>query len=274
MKSVEVHDARILLADDGKANIEQIDNLLKKAGFTQVLKESDWKKILESHRRKPFDLILLDIDKIGDRGFQMMKSLRNIASDPYLCAIVISNDSGLKLHALKAGAKGFLSKPFEAEELIASVNNLLEVRLLYRALEINIEDITLQFEERTSELQVSEARFRGFTDLASDWYWEQDPVGNFTKVSGPVPEILGIEVDSSAESTNNLLGTGWNANEQSILRAKITAREPFLDFEFSRSTLEGGQQTFLVSGQPMFDSKCIFLGYRGIGVEISAMKKH
>ena len=52
--------------------------------------------------------------------------------------------------------------------------------------------------ERTAELRESEARYRSLTELASDWYWEQDENGNFTKVSGPVLEMLGIQVDALA----------------------------------------------------------------------------
>ena len=49
---------------------------------------------------------------------------------------------------------------------------------------------------RTAELRESEARYRSLTELASDWYWEQDVKGAFTRVSGPVLEMLGIRVDS------------------------------------------------------------------------------
>ena len=51
-------------------------------------------------------------------------------------------------------------------------------------------------QERTAELRESEARYRSLTELASDWYWEQDENGKFTKVSGPVLEMLGIRVDA------------------------------------------------------------------------------
>ena len=46
--------------------------------------------------------------------------------------------------------------------------------------------------KRTAELRESEARFRSLTELSSDWYWEQDATGNFTQVSGPALEMLGM----------------------------------------------------------------------------------
>jgi len=127
-------------------------------------------------------------------------------------------------------------------------------------------------QERTAELRESEARFRSLTELASDWYWEQDEHGNFTKVSGPVLEMLGIRVDSLAEgaSSGAEAAAGWNEAQRQELQARIAAREPFLDFIFSRVNADGSQQQFRVSGEPMFSQACRFIGYRGIGVEISA----
>ena len=56
--------------------------------------------------------------------------------------------------------------------------------------------------ERTAELRESEARYRSLTELASDWYWEQDENMKFTKVSGPVLEMLGIKVDGLIEGSS------------------------------------------------------------------------
>ena len=63
---------------------------------------------------------------------------------------------------------------------------------------------------------------------------------------------------------------GWNEAEREMLQAKIAARQPFLDFVFSRVNDDGSQQKFQVSGEPMFSQSCRFIGYRGIGVELTA----
>jgi PAS domain S-box-containing protein len=124
--------------------------------------------------------------------------------------------------------------------------------------------------ERTAELRESEARFRSLANLASDWYWEQDDSGNFTRVSGPVLDMLGIRVDSlSGERSGDQLA-GWNESERTALQAMIAARQPFLDFVFNRVNADGSRQAFRVSGEPMFNQACRFTGYRGIGVEITA----
>jgi len=128
-------------------------------------------------------------------------------------------------------------------------------------------------QERTAELRESEARYRSLTELATDWYWEQDEHGNFTKVSGPVLEMLGIRVDglaNDAPQAGSRPADGWNDAERCALQAAVEAREPFLNFVFSRMNADGSRQSFQVSGEPMFGAGCKFLGYRGIGVEIRA----
>ena len=65
---------------------------------------------------------------------------------------------------------------------------------------------------------------------------------------------------------------GWNDAEREHLQATIAARQPFLDFVFSRVNADGSQQQFRVSGEPMFNQACRYIGYRGIGVELIAKK--
>ena len=65
---------------------------------------------------------------------------------------------------------------------------------------------------------------------------------------------------------------GWNEAERKTLQAAIAARQPFLDFIYSRVNADGSQQRFQVSGEPMFSQSCRFIGYRGIGVELIAKR--
>jgi PAS domain S-box-containing protein len=183
---------------------------------------------------------------------------------------VITAQPGHKLHALQAGAKDFISKPFDLVEVKARIHNMLEVRLLYKKLENYSKELEQAVRERTAELRESEARYKSLTELASDWYWEQDESMNFTKVSGPVLEMLGIQVSPLVGQAGDN-PAGWNEAERQQLQATITARQPFLDFLFHRVNADGSRQQFRVSGEPMFNQSCRFLGYRGIGVEITPL---
>jgi PAS domain S-box-containing protein len=205
----------------------------------------------------------------------VIEALKTNDADSYLPVLVITAQPGHKLRALQAGARDFVSKPFDLVEVRTRIRNMLEVRLLYKKLENDNKVLESVVRERTAELRESEARYRSLTELASDWYWEQDANGSFTKVSGPVLEMLGIRVDglrTDATGANGARVAGWNETERDLLQATIAARQPFLDFIFSRVNADGSQQKYQVSGEPMFNQASRFIGYRGIGVELTARK--
>jgi PAS domain S-box-containing protein len=263
--------ARILIVDDQEANVRLLERLLGEAGYTNLSSTMDPQQVCALHRQNDYDLILLDLQLPVMDGFQVMAALQAGAADSYLPVIVLTAQPGHKLRALQAGAKDFISKPFDLLEVKTRIHNMLEVRLLYRRLAAHNALLEETVQQRTAELRESEARYRSLTELASDWYWEQDESGSFTKVSGPVMEMLGIRVDtlegrSEAEAEHD---SGWNEAERTTLRAAIAAREPFLDFTFSRVNADGSLQQYRVSGEPMFTTACRFIGYRGIGVEVT-----
>ena len=266
----EILSATILIVDDQESNVSLLEQLLDQAGYTRIASTLDPYEVCALHRKNRYDLILLDLQMPGMDGFQVMEALKTNDADPYLPVLVITAQPGHKLRALQAGAKDFISKPFDLLEVRTRIHNMLEVRLLYKKLENYSKDLEQAVQERTAELRESEARYRSLTELASDWYWEQDENMNFTKVSGPVLEMLGIRVDSLAGDDAGTPLAGWDEAERALLNATIAARQPFLDFVFSRVDVDGSQRRFLVSGEPMFNRSARFIGYRGIGVELTA----
>jgi PAS domain S-box-containing protein len=262
-------DASILIVDDQDANVKLLERLLAEAGYTNVTSTTDPKKVVALHRARPHDLILLDLQMPEMDGFEVMEGLKAEAAEDYLPVIVLTAQPAHKLRALQAGARDFISKPFDLLEVKTRIRNMLEVRLLYKRLETYNEVLEQTVRERTSELLESETRFRRLTELASDWYWEQNETGNLTQVSGPVFDMIGLGMSAFLGNDSGEPLTGWNEAERAGLQAKIAAREPFLDFSFSRVTADGGEQRFRVSGEPMFNAACRFTGYRGIGIETS-----
>jgi PAS domain S-box-containing protein len=270
INEADILAASILIVDDQEPNIALLGEMLSQAGYTSVTSTTNSQEVCALHRKNGYDLILLDLQMPGMDGFQVMEGLKTNDADGYLPVLVITAQPGHKLRALQTGAKDFLSKPIDLVEAKARVHNLLEVRLLYRKLENHSKLLEQTVQERTAELRESEARFRSLTELASDWYWEQDERANFTRVSGPVLEMLGIRVAPLRGDADAALGAGWNEVERKQLQATIAARQPFLDFIMSRVNADGTKQQFRVSGEPMFNRSSRFIGYRGIGVEISA----
>jgi PAS domain S-box-containing protein len=271
VSAADLLGASILIVDDQQVNVSLLEQMLGEAGYTHVASTMNPHEVCALHRKNRYDLILLDLQMPGMDGFQVMQGLKTNDADGYLPVLVLTAQPGHKLRALQAGAKDFVSKPFDLVEVTTRIRNMLEVRLLYKALENYSKELEQAVQERTAELRESEARYRSLTELASDWYWEQDEKGNFTKVSGPVLEMLGIRVDALA-GTGAVPVSGWNEEQRQRLQATIAARQPFIDQVFSRINADGTEQRFQVSGEPMFNQSCRFIGYRGIGIDLGAKK--
>jgi PAS domain S-box-containing protein len=268
LKPLEILKASILIVDDQEANVMLLEKMLRNAGYehvTSTMKPRDVCALYAEHR---YDLILLDLQMPEMDGFQVIEELKKIETGGYVPVLVITAQPGHKLRALQAGAKDFVSKPFDFVEVQTRIHNMLEVRLLYKRLDTYNKVLEQTVLERTAALRESEARFKSFTELSSDWYWEQDALGNFTQVSGPAFEMLGIQIGETSGAGSATL-TGWDAAERAQLDANIASRRPFLDFVFSRSKPDGSKQFFQVSGEPMFDTESRFIGYRGIGMDVT-----
>ena len=129
----EIRDARILIVDDHHANVCLLERVLSGAGYLSIASTMNPLEVCELHRINQYDLILLDLQMPGMDGFQVMEGLQEIETGGYLPVIVITAQPGHKLRALEAGAKDFVSKPFDLAEVLMRVHNMLEVRLLHSA---------------------------------------------------------------------------------------------------------------------------------------------
>jgi len=267
--ATEILNANLLIVDDQETNVLLLEDILKEDGYTRVSSTMDPQAVAALHRENHYDLILLDLQMPGMDGFQVMENLKTIETEGYIPVLVITAQPAHKLQALQAGAKDFVSKPFDLLEVKTRIHNMLEVRLLHRRLKNYNKLLEQTVLERTAALRESEARFRALTELASDWYWESDQNQRVTKVSGPILDMLGIQMGASMDDSRVLQGSGWDEAERAELEANIRARRPFLDFPFSRVNPDGSRQYFRASGEPIFDRSARFIGYRGIGVEVS-----
>jgi adenylate cyclase len=137
----ELLKAKLLVVDDQEANVLLLERMLGGAGYVSVTSTGDPRAVCELHRKNRYDLILLDLQMPGMDGFEVMKALGEIEKDRYLPVLVITAQPEHKLRALQAGAKDFVSKPFDLAEVLTRVHNMLEVRLYARALEQTVEEL-------------------------------------------------------------------------------------------------------------------------------------
>jgi diguanylate cyclase (GGDEF)-like protein len=128
----------------------------------------------------------------------------------------------------------------------------------------------VQRKQAEAALRESEARFRSLTQMSSDFFWETDQAYRLTElVHGPsYPEAhMGRGALGKANWELPSLTPdegGWAAH-----RATIERQEPFRDFEFSRRMSDGQVRYFSLSGEPRFAADGAFLGYRGVGRDIT-----
>ncbi len=274
----ELLSARILVVDDLPANVDLLSQMLAGEGYTAVTGITNPREVAPLHAREPYDLILLDLQMPGMDGFEVMAALKLHEPLGYLPVLVVTAQPSQKLRALQAGARDFVSKPFDVLEIKTRIRNMLEVRLLHKRVEDDNRLLEQAVALRTAELRESEARFRALVELASDWYWEQDENGVFTKVAGPALEMLGLgeaagdDKDAGAQG-GDPAGVAarphFNAEDRAQLEEKLAMRRPFLDFVYRRVNADGSEQFLQASGEPKFDETGRFTGYRGIGMDVT-----
>ena len=130
----DILNAKILVVDDSPDNIELMEEILRAEGYTCVSSTMLPEQVCPLHRQHNYDLILLDLQMPGLNGFQVMKGLKEIEHGGYLPVLALTAQPSFKIAALEAGARDFISKPFDLLEVHKRIHNMLEVRLLYREL--------------------------------------------------------------------------------------------------------------------------------------------
>jgi CheY-like chemotaxis protein len=139
----DILSAGILVVDDQAANVLLLERMLRGAGYVSITSTMDPSEVCDLHRRNRYGLILLDLQMPGMDGFKVLEGLKEVEEDSYPPVLVITAQPRHKLRALKAGAKDFISKPFDLAEVLARVHNMLEVRLLHVELQKALENVKL-----------------------------------------------------------------------------------------------------------------------------------
>ena len=112
-----------------------------------------------------------------------------------------------------------------------------------------------------------------FHDLPADWYWEQDAELRFSKIESnrrdPAEEALvRRQIGKRRWETGIEIEGGWHSHQ-----ALLEARQPFRDVLMWRTFEDGSRRYLSVTGEPVFDARKRFTGYRGIGRDVTAQQR-
>lgn len=131
---LEINAAKILIADEDKSSANKILSALKHSGFSHVININDYKKGLEYYQNNPLDLVLLGLEKSTQTPIEILKGFTCADHSPNPPVIVMTtcNEKKNRLNVLNAGAKDFICKPFDFDELLIRVSNLLEMHLAHK----------------------------------------------------------------------------------------------------------------------------------------------
>jgi CheY-like chemotaxis protein len=119
---------RILMAEDNVINQRVGKLILQRAGYTIDL-AADGVETLEAHKKQPYDLILMDCQMPIMDGFEASREIRRLPlPQPAIVAVTANALVGERERCLNAGMDDYLSKPFQAEQLVAVVVKWVNIR--------------------------------------------------------------------------------------------------------------------------------------------------
>lgn len=151
-------ESRILVCDDSITNAMILEKLLESEGYSKVRAVTDSREVLPILGDEAYDLLLLDLEMPHLDGFQVMGQLRDSLHNFEMFPILIltgRQGTEVRNRALGMGAHDFVNKPFDQEEVLLRVRNLLRVHAAYIAQTRLNEELEKKVQARTHELTLA-----------------------------------------------------------------------------------------------------------------------
>ena len=198
--------ARVLIVDDQPSNVALLEGILHEEDFTSFRSVTDSREVLSAFIEYVPDLILLDLQMPFLNGFEILQQLRAcVPPNDFLPILVLTADitPEAKRRALAQGALDFLTKPFDATEVVLRIKNLLQTRALHLQLRGRNQLLDQKVRDRTAELEATQVEILERLALAAEY--RDDDTGEHTKRVGQTCARI-------AEAL------GWSATDVELLR--------------------------------------------------------
>lgn len=186
-------NAQILIVDDQDANVLLLEEILKQAGYTRLVATTDARRVFPLFVDCQPDLLLLDLHMPYLDGFEVLDRLRRLTDGgTYLPILVLTADvtREAKQRALSMGAKDFLTKPFDASEVLLRIRNMLETRFLH--LQLRDQNLALEGKVRERTRELHEAHVATLRRLAKAAEYRDDVTGKHTERVGELARQLAV----------------------------------------------------------------------------------
>ncbi len=198
---LELLQARILLVDDEPPNLSLLRRALVRAGYCNIFETSDPLQVPSLLLEHQPDLMCLDLHMDPIDGLDVLKQIAcQISRDTYFPILMLTGDSSAeaKQQALHLGAKDFLTKPFDIQEVLLRIHNLLVPRFLHLHLQNQNEFLEVRVQARTRALE--EARLEIIERLGRAAEYRDDNTGQHVRRVGRAAGLLAgaIGLDSAA----------------------------------------------------------------------------
>jgi putative two-component system response regulator len=197
--------SRLLIVDDNQANVKLLEKLLIQEGYNSIQSTTDSREAVSLYREFCPHLVLLDLRMPYIDGFEIMQHLQEIEKDSYIPVLVLTaeGDRATRLKALEAGAKDFLTKPFDTVEVEYRIRNMLEVRLLHSKIKEQNESLEGKIKERTNELR--ETQLSVVRRLGQAAEYRDNDTGNHVIRMSRFSALLAKQLGASSEQCELLL---------------------------------------------------------------------
>jgi len=143
----------ILIVDDEAANVRLLETLLGVSGYKNLVSTQDPRDTVELCKNRAIDLVLLDINMPYMSGYEVMEQLKTLGDEqPVVLVLSAQTDRDYRQQALDSLALDYVVKPFDTNELLSRIRNLLEVRRAQTYMRHQNQLLESEIHKRTQEL--------------------------------------------------------------------------------------------------------------------------
>jgi len=213
---------RILVVDDDPNIIELVKMRLESAGYdvTAAQKEED---AIDAVKAEPVDLCLFDLMLENQDGISLMESVHAITPDVPTIILTAHGTIETAVEAMRKGAYGYLTKPFEPRDLLTQIERALE----HRRLNSEIKRLKGLVEERFdfANIVARSAKMRSVLDIVTR-IAKLDSTVHIQGESGTGKELIAKAIHiASDRKDQNFVALNCAALPESLLESELFGHE-------------------------------------------------